>query len=118
MHLTASRGHARIPADHRDAAIHRLFQGRNQRVGIVCRNCDSIDPLRDQGVDHLDLAFCGGVRRAGIDDFDIAQFGGRLFGTFCGGFKEADPQRFDNDGNSHFLGLGRAGQKGSGYCHG
>ena len=114
LHLTALGGDARIPRDHGDAAVHRLLQRGHQRVGVVGRNGDGIDALGDQRVDDLDLAFGGGVGRAGVDDLDIAEFLGGFLRALVGGLEEADAERLDDQRDALGLGVRAAGDEGGG----
>ena len=57
VHLAAFLGDAGVERDDGDAAFHRLLQRGNESVGVVRRNRDGVDALRDQRVDDLDLAF-------------------------------------------------------------
>ena len=79
--------------------LHRLLQRRHQRVLVIGRDGDGIDLLRDQRVDHLDLAFGGRGGRAGVDDLDVAEFLGRFLRALVGGLEEADAERLDDEGD-------------------
>ena len=75
MHLAAIFIDARVPGDHGNAALHRAAERRRNGVRVVGGNRDGINALRDERVDDLNLAFRGGIGRAGVDDLDIAEFG-------------------------------------------
>ena len=84
MGLTPFRSHGAVPGDDGDLTLHGLLEDRHQGVGIVGGHRDGIDPLCDQRVEGLGLAFGGGGRRAGIDQLDVAEFLGRLLAALAG----------------------------------
>jgi len=94
--------------------LHGLLQHRHQRVGVIGRNRDGVDLLRDQRIDHFDLRFGGRLGRTGVDDVDIAEFLSRLFGALVGGIEEAVAERLHHQRDLHVLGVGCVHEHGGG----
>jgi hypothetical protein len=119
MGLAPLGGHGAVPRDDRDLALHGLLEDRHQGVGVVGGHGDGVDPLRDQRVEGLGLAFGGRGRRAGIDQLDIAEFLGRFLAALAGGLEEADAERLHDQGDADIVRRHRrAGAKGQAECHG
>ena len=59
MRDAARRRDTGVVRNHLDAALHRALERGHQRIGIVRRNGDRIDALRDQRIEHFDLPFRG-----------------------------------------------------------
>ncbi|MNS75468.1 hypothetical protein D3C72_1089900 [compost metagenome] len=113
MDLTPGFRHAGIPGNDFDPALHRFFQHRHQRIGIVGGDGDRIYALGDQTVQHFDLRFGGGGGRAGINDFHITQFFGGLLRAHVRCLEESISERFRHQGDFHFCKCG-TGQRQSG----
>ena len=97
-------GDARVKRQHLDAAAHGLLGRRYERVRVIGRNDDGVDLLRDERVDQLDLTFRSGLRRAGEDDLDVAEFLGGFVSALVSGVEEAVTQRLDDHGDLHLVG--------------
>jgi hypothetical protein len=85
-------------------AAHRLLADRHKRVGVVGRNRDRIDLLRDQRIDDGDLFLGRRLGRAGIDQFDIAEFFSRLEPAVAAGVEKADAERLDHHCDAQLVG--------------
>ena len=66
-----------------------LLADRHERVGVVGRDDDAVDLLRDLRVDHGDLLFRGRLGGGGVDDLDAAEFLGGLLGAVGAGVEIA-----------------------------
>ena len=110
LHVAAFRCHARVERNDGNAAFLGLLQGRNQRIRVVRGDDDGVHLLRDQGVDHLDLAFGGRLGRAGEDDLDIAELLGRFVGALAGSHEEAVADVLGDDGDAGLCEAGRGGR--------
>ena len=104
VHDPAFRSDAGVERNHFDAATHRLLADRHQRVGVVGRNGDGVDFLRDEGVDDGDLFLGRRLGRAGVDQVDVAEFLGRLDAAVVTGVEEAVAERLDDHGDAEPVG--------------
>ena len=80
----------------------RLLERGHQRVRIVGRHGDGIDALRDERIQHFDLAFGRRRRRAGEDHFGVELLGG-FVGALVHGIEEAVAQRLGDQADAHAL---------------
>ena len=96
MHDAALRRDGGIEAHHLDAALHGLLADRHQRIGIVCRDDDAIDLLRDLRVDHRDLLLSRGLGGRGVDDLDAAELGRSFLRAIGAGVEIAVPEVLDD----------------------
>ena len=112
MQLTTFRRNGGVPAQHLDAALHGALEHRHQGIRIVGGDGDGVDLLSDQRVDDFDLRFGRRGGRAGIDQLDIAEFGGSFLGALGSGVEEAVAERLHDQRDAGLvLGKNRAGEQ-------
>ena len=83
------------------------FQNWNERILVVCGNSNRIDLLRDQRVNHFDLALCRSLGRTCVDHFDVAKLLGSFLRTLVGSIKKADAESLDHQRDLDGLSLCR-----------
>ena len=104
MHDSAFGRDAGIERDHLDAAADGFLADGHQGVGVVGGNRDAVDLLRDQRIDDGDLLLGGGLGRAGVDQFDIAELLGGFHAAVAAGVEETVAERLGHQGDAQIVG--------------
>src|SRR6187551_2106948 len=114
MRDAAGRVDTRVIGNHLDATRHGPLERGHQCIGVIRGDRDRVDALRDQGIQHFDLTFCGGCGGARENDFRV-EFLARFVGAFVDGVEEAVAKRLRHNSHASFrrffrLGLAAAGK--------
>src|SRR6187431_2962654 len=114
MRDAAGRVDTGVVGNHLDATRHGALERGHQCIGVVRRDRDRVDALRDQGIQHFDLTFCGGRGGARKNHFRV-EFLARFVGAFVHGVEETISQGFCYDTHAGLcrffrLGLAAAGK--------
>ena len=72
-------------------------------MGVICRNQENVDVLRDERIDDRDLLLDGGRGRARIDELDIAKLLRRLLPAVTSDVEIVDAENLDDHGDAQLL---------------